>query len=178
MKCLRESGLNFWLLASFHMFPKVWRRKCSRWWEETQRGDQSVPHSGHCWCFPPFFCRFCSHPWGNLRLQITWWNFSKIEHAFVFLRSSLLVFEVRLQNIFSPSGCGEKTPLCEGQRGRALPPRLLADALKRRLKPAGVSAGRWKSRASTLWHHRNTTPSATQGSLTGCCWNGTFKHAD
>lgn len=34
--------------------------------------------------------------------------------------------------------------------------------------------GRWKSRASTLWHHRNTTPVAARGSLNGLCWIGTF----
>lgn len=69
-----------------------------------------------------------------------------------------------LQN-FLPSGCGERTTLCQGQGECAA-----ALAAHRRVEKAFEacrSEEDEKSWAGALWHHRNTTPVATRRSLIG-----------
>lgn len=122
----------FWLLPSFHLFPEV---KEEEMWPSVGTDSTRAPKSSPLWPLLVFPSIFLLVLFTSVRKTFifkppdgTFFK-KKIELAFVFLSSSLLVFEVHLQNIFPPSGCGEKTPLRQGQRECAA-----ASAARRRLE--------------------------------------------
>lgn len=171
---------------SFLLAQPFWRKVKKEMWLLALADSRS-------WCFSPFFCKFCSHrfcpsnyiPYKTIVQSpgrifksllenifyvlntVDCWN--QVEHGIIFevfctlclrfiFRISCHLVVVRRQR-------------CARVRASALLPSLLTDALRRRLKTAGVR----KSWASTLWHHHNTTPAATHTrSLNGLRWIGTF----